>query len=62
MCAIPLITTDIKPRAPAIFKFLDGCSAAFEWVIVASFSGILLLSLIYSIVPPPLHPFGVPIP
>lgn len=62
MSAIQFTATQIRRHAPAIFEFLDECSVAFEWIIVAGFSGVLLLSLIYSVLPPPLHPLGVAVP
>ncbi len=55
MWTIPQWAAFFKQRTPAMFEFLDECSEAFGWLIVAVSIGVVVLSLLYSVAPPPLH-------
>ncbi len=55
-------TAYVRQRVPAIAGFVDECLAAFGMGIFVTFIGVLVLDLLYSVVPPPIHVLGAALP
>lgn len=62
MCPDQETKASDTPRNSPFLDFLDTCWTAFGMLTVGAASGVLLLDLVYTILPPPLHPFGTILP
>ncbi|WP_036255400.1 hypothetical protein [Methylocapsa acidiphila] len=55
MQTLPQAKDSSEQYVPPIFEFLDECTEAFGWLIIAVSIGVVLLTALYSVAPPPLH-------
>lgn len=62
MWTIEQVAVYFKQQTTDIFEIFDKILDAFQWTIVASVSVVLLLYMVYSIAPPPMHPLGLVVP
>lgn len=62
MCPDQETTASATQQPSVVLDFIDNCSLAFGALTVGGLIGILLLGLVYTIIPPPLHALGTIMP